>query len=305
MSKHRLARRQPFFLQKKWIWVLSLLIGIPLGVFCYTLLSFHDSHVVSPLAEDEAHVMKKIPPKIAKVYKTASISATLRVPILMYHYVEVVKDKRDTTRQSLDIVPSIFEDQIVTLQNDGYSFLTAGELGEVLDGKRALPTKSVVLTFDDGYRDFYTDVFPILQKHQVKATSYIIAGFIGGENYMTADQIASVSASGLVEIGGHTIDHPSLKGMSFARAEVEVTKGRQLLQQAFHVPVVSFAYPYGTFDEQAIDIVKQAGYTTAVSTIPGIEENQADRFFIFRVRPGYRTGQSLLNYLQQTSFKPY
>jgi peptidoglycan/xylan/chitin deacetylase (PgdA/CDA1 family) len=304
MKRSRLTKRQPFFLQKKWIWAFSLLIGIPLGVFCYHLLSLH-SVVTSPMAEDEAHMMKKIPPKIEKIYKTASISATLRVPILMYHYVEVVKDKRDTIRQSLDILPTVFEKQIETLQEAGYSFLTAGELGEVLDGKRALPTKSVVLTFDDGYRDFYTDVFPILEKHQVKATSYIIAGFLGGQNYMTPDMVASISASGLVEIGGHTITHPSLKGMSFARAEVEVTKGRQMLEQEFHVPVVSFAYPYGTFDEQAIAIAKQAGFTTAVSTIPGIEENQADRFFLFRIRPGYRTGQSLLDYLEQTSFKPY
>lgn len=304
MKKTRLTKQQPFFLQKKWVWLFSLLIGIPLGFFFYHLMSFHTSFV-SPVAEDEIHVMKKIPPKIEKVYKTASISATLRVPILMYHYVEIVKDRRDTIRQSLDILPSVFEKQIETMQNAGYSFLTAGELGEVLDGKRALPTKAVVLTFDDGYRDFYTDVFPILEKHNVKATSYIIEGFLGGQNYMTKDMVASISASGLVEIGGHTINHPSLKGMSFARAEVEVTKGKQLLEQEFHVPVVSFAYPYGTFDEQAIDIVKQAGFTTAVSTIPGIEENQVDRFFIFRIRPGVRTGQSLLNYLEQTMFKPY
>ena len=216
----------------------------------------------------------------------------------MYHYVEFVQDKRDTIRQTLDVIPPVFENEIVTLKNAGYTFITPSDLDAILDGTEQMPTLPIILSFDDGYRDFYTDAFPILKKYSVKAISYVVPGFLDRPNYMFTWQVHELVNSGLIEIGAHTIHHVSLKGMKYDLAKKEIFDSRVLLQQEFHVPVTAFAYPYGSFDLQAIQLVKDAGFTNAVSTIPGVAENSANRFFIYRIRPGGWEGQAFLNFIQ-------
>ncbi len=242
---------------------------------------------------------------IPKEVHVAPPKTNVRIPILMYHYVEYVKDKRDTIRQTLDVVPYTFEQQIKTLRDAGYTFLTASELADILDGKMAVPNKPILLTFDDGHWDLFTDVLPILEKYHVKATAYIISGFIGGADFMSKDQLEAVIRSGLVEIGAHTVHHISLARKILPVVQFEVDHSKEDLESEYHVHVVSFAYPNGSFDEQAIQVVTDAGFRTAVSTVPGIEQSVSNRFFLFRLRPGGRTGSVLLNYLEQTVFKPW
>jgi peptidoglycan/xylan/chitin deacetylase (PgdA/CDA1 family) len=294
-------------------------------VLLFCSICFVVYHIIisqtKPVVEIPQNEMKKIPADIRKAMEKstptpiqsafgkppaiASISATIRVPILLYHYVEYVQDKRDKMRQSLNIPPNVFEAQVKTLVDAGYTFMTARNLGDVLDGKAPLPQKPVVLTFDDGHWDFYTDVLPILKQYQVKATAYIIPGFIGGSDFMTQPEVQAVVNSGLVDIGAHTVHHVSLKGKLLPIVQYEVDQSKTMLEQTYNLHVVSFAYPNGYFDQQAVQVVKDAGFTTAVSTIPGIEQNQQNRFFLYRLRPGYRTGQSLLEYLQQSVFQAY
>lgn len=220
-----------------------------------------------------------------------------QVPVLMYHYVEIVTDTRDTIRQSLDIQPQIFEQQLKTLQKAGYTFLTAADLAAIIDCQAPMPEKPILLTFDDGHRDFYTDVLPILERYQAKATVYVISSFIGGSDFMTADQVRSLQQHPLVEIGSHTVHHKALKGLPFATVEKEVFDSKQQLESNYQLSIVSFAYPDGSYDAQAENLVRQAGYHTAMATTKGESLNQDSRFHIHRLRPGNLTGEALLNFL--------
>lgn len=259
----------------------------------------------TPVLETNKSMIKKLPPAIKKQLKIASPSATFRVPILMYHYVENIQNLKDRLRVELNIPPAIFEQQVITLKNAGYTFMTAKELGEVLDGKMALPQKPILLTFDDGHWDFETDVLPILEKYHVHATAYIISGFIGGSDFMTQQELQEVVNSNLVDVGAHTVTHISLAGEPLKTVQYQVDQSKTWLEKNYHIKVVSFAYPNGSFDQQAIQVVKADGFSTAVSTVPGIEQNQANRFFLYRLRPGYRTGQTLLTWLSQDYFTAY
>lgn len=295
-----------FFRKNNNVFVISLTIIVLAGF----ILSFFynnraSTNIPKPIVESQRTETKKLSSVIRIKPPTASPSATFRVPVLLYHYIEYVQDKRDTIRQKLDVTPYTFEQEVLTLKNAGYTFITAKELGNVLDGETSMPPKPILLTFDDGHRDFYTDVLPILKKYNIKATAYIIPGFTDGSDFMTQQQIQEVNNSGLVDIGSHTIHHISLKGKKADLVHREVEISKQMLEQTYNIKVVSFAYPNGAFDEQAADIVKNAGYSTSVSTIPGEDVNQANRFFIFRLRPGGRIGQNLLNYLQQPHLNPY
>ncbi len=232
----------------------------------------------------------------------ATAEVVLRVPILMYHYVEYVKDKNDKTRISLNTPPEVLEQEIKTLSDAGYTFMTTGELADCLEGKVQLPPKPVVLTFDDGYRDFYTYAYPILKKYHAKATQYVISGFLGQSNHLLVSQLQEIAKDGLVEIGAHTVRHMWLKGLPLKVVSSEVFQSRVALEQLIKKPVISFAYPFGAFDNQTIEIVKAAGFRTSVSTLPGVEQTQINKFFLFRLRPGGRVGQRLLNLLNQKTY---
>lgn len=300
---HIRLRRQQLFL----LIGISLLIILAVGGF--VIYSYYRQHYFDSSGNgseaNEIH-QRKIPPDVrAQIKKEPSVSETLKVPILMYHYVEYVQDKNDKTRRSLDTSPGTLEEQIKTLISAGYTFMTNTELADVLDGKKTLPAKPILLTFDDGYRDFYTDAFPILKKYNVKATAYLISGFLNRPNHLLGSEVDEIIKSGLVEIGAHTIHHVWLKGGSVKTVSSEISQSKSMLEQEFHIPVVSFAYPYGAFDSQAIQLVKDAGFRLAVSTIPGDTQSQTNRYFLFRLRSGGRTGQALLNFLAQLNFNPY
>lgn len=284
-------------MKAKFLLVVLLIVATP--------VLFYNSRKVPELGSDVE--VTQIPQDVRKVLSAQSTKPEIavRVPILLYHYVEYVQDKKDTIRQSLNITPDVLTAQIETLKGDGYNFVTMSDVADALSGKASLPTKPIVLTFDDGYMDFYTDVFPILKKEQVKAVEYVIADFLNRPNFMFIFQLQEVAKSPLVEIGAHTMDHLWLKGMTKDRAEFQIAQSRKEIQDIIKLPVNSFAYPYGAFDLQAIDLTKSAGFSNAVSTIPGIEHTQNTEFFMYRLRPGYRTGEVLLTYLKQISFSAY
>lgn len=260
---------------------------------------------LTPVIETKHSEVKQLPEVFKKQIIMANPSATFRVPILLYHYVENVKNKKDKLRNELNIPPSIFEEQVKTLANAGYTFMTAAELGQVMNGEMQMPAKPILLTFDDGHWDVATDILPILQRYNAKATAYIIPGFTGGSDFMSQAQVQEVVKSGLIEIGAHTVHHLSLKNKPYEIVKKEVDDSKTMIENTYHVKVVSFAYPNGAFDEQAVDIVKSDGYTTAVSTVPGIQQNQVNRYFLYRIRPGERTGPNLLKFLNQNHFTVY
>lgn len=249
-----------------------------------------------------------VPPDVAarvqSEIKHTTASASLKIPILMYHYVESVKNPDDKIRRSLTTSPYTLEQEIKTLKDAGYTFLTNAELADILDGKKDIPDKPVLLTFDDAYSDFYFNVLPLLKKYEVKVTEYVITGFTDRIDHLTSKQIIELAQSGLVEIGAHTVHHVYLKNGKLKNVVAEITQSKQELEKLTGMPVVSFAYPFGAFDTQAVRAVKEAGFRSAVSTVPGTAQKDTNRFFLYRVRPGGRIGETLLNFLNQVSFKP-
>lgn len=232
----------------------------------------------------------QIPEDVLKE-RIATVSAkTVRLPIIMYHYVEYVDRTKDPGRAGLATSPNYLEREIVSLQQTGHTFLFAKELPDIVDHVQAAPPKPVVLTFDDGYEDFYWNALPILKKYHVKATIYIITNFIGRRGnppYLTVKELEEIRDSGLVEIGAHTLDHAFLKGLKIDVARKEIFGSKAALEKLLGIQVVSFAYPYGAFDKQALELTKAAGFTNAVSVIPGVNQSEDNRYYFYRLRPGY------------------
>jgi peptidoglycan/xylan/chitin deacetylase (PgdA/CDA1 family) len=205
------------------------------------------------------------------------------VPILMYHYVRVNPDGRDRMGFALSVTPTDFAAQMDWLAGSGYHTITTEDLHAYLSGTRGLPSKPVILTFDDGYADFYTTALPILRSHGFSADAYIVSGFVGRPGYMTAAQIREADRSG-IEIGAHTVNHADLVRTSISGVRSEVGDSKRLLETLLGHPVLSFCYPSGKFNAAVASEVAAAGFHSATTTRFGYWHSLADRYTWTRVR---------------------
>ncbi|MBO0686667.1 MAG: polysaccharide deacetylase family protein, partial [Candidatus Dormibacteraeota bacterium] len=128
---------------------------------------------------------------------------SVNVPILEYHYVRVNPNPTDQIGFNLSVTPADFAAQMAWLAGHGYHPIDLRDLRAYFAGQVDLPAQPVVLSFDDGYSDFYTAAWPVLSLHHFKAVSFVIPGFLGGMNYMTPGQLKVLDGAG-IEIGSHT-----------------------------------------------------------------------------------------------------
>ncbi|MBI4099992.1 polysaccharide deacetylase family protein [Candidatus Microgenomates bacterium] len=218
----------------------------------------------------------------------------VRVPILLYHYVEINHDIRDTQRTKLSVTPYWFEKQLQYLTDNGYTTITFTDLYQAIMTGKKLPARPVILTFDDGYRDFYTDAWPLLKKYNASATAFIVPGFLDKPNYMYTWQLSEIATDSarLVTIGAHTLHHVSLPSVSKEKAVEEISQSKAVLEAKFHQPVTIFCYPYGSFSADIVAAVKAAGYQMAASTIFGATESVDNLFDLPRIRVGNYAGRA-------------
>lgn len=223
----------------------------------------------------------------------------VKIPIIMYHYVEYIKDMKDLVRRRLTIVPSVFEDHLMVLREAQYETYFVRDIPDLLNGDVHYSSQSAILTFDDGYEDFYSVVYPLLKKYHMRATVYIIYDYIGKKGFLSEVQIKELIESGLVEIGSHSLDHVYLKVAPDIYAEKQIVESKKNLEGRFGIPIKTFAYPYGAFNNKNIDTVKKAGYTAAVSVILGVNQSSSNLYYLSRIRPELFTPQTMIQVIEK------
>lgn len=192
--------------------------------------------------------------------------AGLRVPILTYHYIAGNPNHGDRARDALSVPPDKFEAQMNYLSQSGYTPVTLDTLYGIFNGQASVPGKPIVLTFDDGYIDFYTTAFPILRRFNFHAVSFIPTGLIGGSYYMNWNQIKEIASSGLVTFEGHTVTHANLSSLSDAAVLRQLVDSKNVLQEHTGYPVNFAAYPYGSTNGSIQAAAQKAGYVGGLGT---------------------------------------
>jgi len=228
---------------------------------------------------------------------TNDYTERLRVPILMYHYIEV--PAATSTLKGLFHKPEIFEAQLKSLQTAGYNSVLIQDIDFALIGKTPLPPKPIALTFDDGYGDMYTKAFSLLKKYNMKGTMYVIVAALDTPGYLTKPQAKEMADSGLVEIASHTVNHINLKEIADVKAIWEINESKIRLEKILNRPVIDFAYPFGLFNEKTEQACARAGYLSCASTYPGVWQSYDRRFSLYRLRPAYRIGSDLIDWLEK------
>jgi peptidoglycan/xylan/chitin deacetylase (PgdA/CDA1 family) len=207
-----------------------------------------------------------------------------RPRILMYH---MVRDPvPGATFNKLRVPPARFEAQLRWLRDRGWQFAFMSDL----ETPEALPEKTVILTFDDGYADNLLNADPLMARFGAVATLYLVedrfdrdwstskkahhdSGELMREEKLSDAQVEEMLASGRWELGGHTRTHANLARAGDGERMEEIVGSRSTLAARFDVPLSSFAYPFGIYGDADVDAVRDAGYTTAVTTDEGIPED--------------------------------
>ena len=216
------------------------------------------------------------------------------IPILMYHSIADEDETRVGAYYRTATSPLVFTQHMQYLRNLGYSTINlADAVGLLQNGGSA--KKYAVVTFDDGYADFYKHAFPELSRHRFTATIFLPTGYIGtgpvqfkGKDCLTWSEVRELRKHGMC-FGSHTVTHPQLSSLSASAVKNEIVNSKQTIEDHLGESVDSFAYPFA-FPEENVAFVRMlretlvdAGYHQGVSTRIGMARQQEDYYFLRRL----------------------
>ncbi len=253
-----------------------------------------------PLKTSTSTLAKDAPLTVAKEPASASIVLTRKqVPILCYH--QIRNWKATDSKQAKDyIVPvDAFEAQIKMLADSGYHTISADQLYDYLNHGTELPSKPVMLTFDDTDLPQYTIAKPVMEKYGFKGMFFIMTVSLGRPNYMSKEQVKQLSDAGN-EIGSHTWDHKCVKKFTDADWAIQIDKPTKTLEGITGKPVKYFAYPFGIMNSAVIPGLKKHGFTAAFQL--SAKRDEADPLYSIRrmIVPGAWTPAALNAYMKHT-----
>ena len=191
---------------------------------------------------------------------------TVLVPIILYHRIDT-----SPINSQYYVPPEKFNEEMKLLHDWGYTTITTELLIKAINEGADLPPRPILITFDDGHLNNYTTAFPIMQKYGFTGVLYIVANYMGTDQYMNADQIKEMAAAGW-EVGSHSISHLDLTSLNPERQRYEVVESRKMLETSLGVPVLTIAYPFGISNSSVIDYAHFAGYIGGMSL--GFTHNQ-------------------------------
>lgn len=217
-----------------------------------------------------------------------------KIPILMYHGIRAEAATQGHPFFETRTAPKVFAAQMRYLKEQGYRTVDLDEATALLATRQNV-SKVAVITFDDGFVDFYSAAFPVLLECGYSATVFVVPGYLQGTSntprdntYMTWDEVREVHEYGM-RIGSHTMNHAELRQLPWSDVEHELVDSRKAIEDALGSQVPSFAYPYA-FPEHDRDYIRNvrisletAGYRHAVTTILGTAGISTDPFLLPRI----------------------
>lgn len=220
-----------------------------------------------PVAASSQAADPNLKPGVAVVHRPADVKYSVPegVSVLMYHMIG------DEQGNAAIMTEANLRIQMNYLRDHGYHPITMQELYDYVTKGAPLPEKPVCITFDDGYLDSYTIVYPLMKEYGFPWTLFLITDDVGKPyNRMTWDQLKEMANSHAVTIASHTLSHPKLHNLATrAEKEKEIVEANKALKYQLGIDNVWLAYPYGDYDDEVIDICKKAGIKMAVTTDAG------------------------------------
>lgn len=226
--------------------------------------------------------------------KVEEIATGPKVLVLNYHQV-------NNNFTPLAVPVNAFADQMNYLVDGGYVSITPDELAEGLAGEITLPEKPVLITFDDGYIDNYTNAFPILKALGLRATIFVIPASIGKGHYMSWDNLKEMEKSGIT-IESHTMNHTKLEELPDDEIRKELLDSKTVLEDNLGHPVEFLAYPTGTYNLHIAGIASDVGYKGAFTVKYGNVDLGSNMYALERV-PIFQTENTMKNFYERIEYR--
>lgn len=212
------------------------------------------------------------------------------VPVLNYHRV----DNRDDNPSTLKVAD--FEAQIKFLVDSGYSFVMPEQLVDARQNGKPLPKNPVVICFDDGHDDIYRNVFPVLQKYNVRATVFIVTDHIGMKDFLSWEQVRQLQAGGFVDFESHTMSYKDLTRLKGDKLWDQIYGAKQAIEWALKKPSQFISFPEGKYTVAAEETAKELGYRAGFIEDYGLTSRRDDGFVLTRIPVQGSNSQTLLRF---------
>jgi len=209
------------------------------------------------------------------------------VPVLMYHRVRELEPDATETQRTWTVSPSALAEQMDYLVAQGYRTISPNELADYLETGYPLPLRPVIITFDDGSIDVYTTVYPLLKDGPLRPVLFLIPShMVGYGAYLDWAMARELVAAGFV-IGVHSYDHISLRGLPDEELSIQVKEAKTALEEGLSIPLDSFSYPMGAYDDGVLDALARYGYRTAFTINPSLYHSPDEPYLLSRLRVSY------------------
>jgi peptidoglycan/xylan/chitin deacetylase (PgdA/CDA1 family) len=191
-----------------------------------------------------------------------------KLPILMYHEVTETPERNKrirNTNPAYCLSVRQFSEQMEHLKKNGYQVRL---LNVLIDPEAPLHKKSLIITFDDGWKNNYTNAFPILKKHGLTATIFVVTGFVGKERYLDWHQLKEMNEQG-ISIQSHTVSHRPLNVLEDCEIMSELERSRKMIEDRLGSAVDFLSVPQGMINQNVIEVARSAGYRAVCTSEPG------------------------------------
>jgi peptidoglycan/xylan/chitin deacetylase (PgdA/CDA1 family) len=261
-------------MDKRLSGVRRLLVVSLLPVFAPLLLQQSPSTARDIVLADEAG-QPSVPSATGSAQPSSDRRSTVKVPILVYHHVHRSTYIGSRAERRLTVATEIFDLQMKYLLDHGYHVITFGSLADYLEEGNELPTKPVIISFDDGWDNQYVHALPSLEKYHYIATFFVVTNSVGTPGFLSWSQLRQMLAQGM-RIGSHSRSHPRLDKINNPTVLWDqIYASKQILETELAAPVNEFAYPYGAYNSTTEATVKSAGYKTARACCVGGVQSDA------------------------------
>jgi peptidoglycan/xylan/chitin deacetylase (PgdA/CDA1 family) len=237
------------------------------------------------------------------------VALEVNVPILTYHSI-------DNSDSVISTNSEVFARQMKFLSESGYRVIALESFMKTLSENKTPPPKTIVLTFDDGLKNFYSDAFPILDEFGFKATVFLVTDFCGKYNHwkgnppdfpisemLTWKEVKELSDHG-IRFGAHSRTHPDLTRLSSAKLEDEIIESKAMIQDFLGREVSTFAYPFGKFNF-SVKLVVENTFEAACSTNLGKVRSGSDYFSLERIDTYYLKNLRIFGSISNNTFDRY
>jgi peptidoglycan/xylan/chitin deacetylase (PgdA/CDA1 family) len=241
----------------------------------------------------------KAEPAILPLADAATVLQRAQVPILCYHQIRDWSASDSKTAKDYIVPVNNFREQMKLLADSGYHTILPGQLYDYLLKGTPLPSRPIMISFDDSRLEQYSIASQEMKKYGYKGVYFIMTVSLGRPGYMTKEQVKQLSDEGNT-IGSHTWDHGNVKTYQSEDWEKQVDKPAQQLEKITGKRPEYFAYPFGLWNKNAIEQIKQRGYKAAFQLSAKQDQDNA-QFTIRRIIvPGQWSVATLRKWIDQS-----